>query len=282
MPDAAPWEDRLRTLRDNRTLGATNLALEAIDLAAEWIAAGRDGADLAVRLQAMHPAIATVGNVGRIVAEESGDLPVRLCELRRSIVEGNRLLTEKLRPLIAAGSTVITLSNSSTVRDALTGLRVGGVYVLQSLPGGEGAQMAEALRKGLGASAEIDVAPDAAMGNLVPTVDCALVGIDTYDHMGAILHKVGTLPLALCCSHFGKPFYAAGHSLKRTERTLDGAPERHEPAQTSGLSHRKLSGKRRAGRAQGPAPAKLKGSPRHSTRLFDCTPAGLITELLTV
>ena len=253
MPDAAPWEDRLRRLRDNRTLGATNLALEAIDLAAEWIAAGRDGADLAARLQAMHPAIATVGNVGRIVAEEvaeeSGDLPARLCELRRSIVEGNRLLTEKLRPLIAAGSTVITLSNSSTVRDALIDLGVGGVYVLQSLPGGEGTQMAEALRQGLGGSAEIELVPDAAMGNVVANVDCALVGIDTFDDSGAILHKVGTLPLALCCRHFGKPLYAAGHGLKRTKRTLDGAPGQHEPV---------------------------------PTRLFDCTPAGLITKLLSV
>ena len=56
--------------------------------------------------------------------------------------------------------------------------------------------------------------PDAAMGRIVPSVDCALVGIDAFDRSGAILHKVGTLPLALCCAHFHKPFYAAGHSFK--------------------------------------------------------------------
>ena len=108
--------------------------------------------------------------------------------------------------------------------------------------------MAEALRQGLGGSAKIELVPDAAMGNLVPRVGCALVGIDTFDDTGAILDKVGTLPLALCCRHFGKPFYAAGHQLKRSDRALDDSSE--------------------------------PGSSSH-TRLFDCTPAELITRPVT-
>ena len=249
MSAAAQWEDRLRQLRDNRTSGATDLALEAINLALEWVAQGRDPRTLAAEFQAMHPAIATVRNVGHLVAEQTGDLPALLGELRRSLVEGNRILAEKLKPFIPSGSTVITLSNSSSARDALIALRPGAVYVLESLPGGEGKQMAEALRQRLGGSVDVELIPDAEIGNAVPSVDCALVGIDTFDDTGAILHKVGTLPLALCCRHFGKPFYAAGHHLKRTEQTLDDSSE--------------------AGRLL-------------RDRLFDRTPATLITKLVTV
>jgi translation initiation factor 2B subunit (eIF-2B alpha/beta/delta family) len=80
------------------------------------------------------------------------------------------------------------------------------VRVLESLPGGEGRVLA--------AQIAAEVLPDAAMGRRVPDIEGAPVGIDAYDHAGAILHKIGTLPLALCCAHFGKAFYAVGHSFK--------------------------------------------------------------------
>jgi translation initiation factor 2B subunit (eIF-2B alpha/beta/delta family) len=91
--------------------------------------------------------------------------------------------------------------------------------------------------------------PDSAIGNIVPQVDCAVIGVDTFDRTGAVVHKVGTLPLALCCRHFGKPFYAAGHSLKFTERRLEGGlPEPDQELES---------------------------------QLFDCTPGELITRLVT-
>ena len=76
---------------------------------------------------------------------------------------------------------------------------------------------------------QVEVIPDTAIGNVVPEVDCALVGIDTFDVSGAVYHKVGTLPLALCCRRFGKPFYAAGHSLKRVDGPLDPLPDCAKP-----------------------------------------------------
>ena len=231
MSDSIRWDQSLLRLRDNRISGATDLAREAIDLALAWIEAGRDPAALALQLDAMHPAIATVRNVGRLLTEGAGELYARLKDLRQSLVEGNQVIAENLRPLIPPGSGVITLSNSSTARDALIGLPVGRVYVMESLPGGEGKQMAEALRKGLGRSAEVQLIPDAAMGNVVPRVDCALVGIDSCDDTGAILHKVGTLPLALCCHRYGKPLYAAGHSLKHTATVKQDLPDADNPLQ---------------------------------------------------
>jgi translation initiation factor 2B subunit (eIF-2B alpha/beta/delta family) len=226
-----------------------DLALEAVDLARDWLAAGREPAELAQQLQAMHPAIATVRNVGAIVAGAGAELPRRLTGLRASLVEGNGRIARNLRGLIQAGSAVITLSNSSTVRVALVTLEVGRAYVLESQPGGEGREMAAALEAGLaGVGGTVQLVPDSAMGNVVPEVDCALVGIDAFDPGGAIYHKVGTLPLALCCRHFNKPFYAAGHSLKRVGHELGRLPESDRPLEA---------------------------------QRFDRTPAELITELVS-
>ena len=238
----------LEHLRSNRTSGAIDLALEALDLAQSWIATGQNPVDLSRELAAMHPAIATVRNVGALLSQGEHDLPAALRDVRRSLVEGNRRIAEKLKTLIPVDAAVITLSNSSTVRDALLEIRPRSVWILESLPGGEGAETATSLREGSGKAvglANVALIPDTAMGNAVPRIDCALVGIDTFDRAGAILHKLGTLPLALCCRHYKKPFYAAGHSFKFTDCEFSGLPE----PETDLESQR-----------------------------FDCTPAELITQ----
>jgi translation initiation factor 2B subunit (eIF-2B alpha/beta/delta family) len=171
--------------------------------------------------------------------------------VRASLIEGNRRIAHNLQHVIPAGSGIITLSNSSTVRQALFVLEPDRVYVMQSLPGGEGEAQAESLRKGFAdrsVGPRVELIPDSAIANVVPLVDCALVGVDSYDASGAILHKIGTLPLALCCRHFGKPFYAAGHSLKHVTGEL-----------------RRL----------------LESSTGTEALLFDCTPRAQITQLVT-
>ncbi len=248
--DANDLEARLDRFERNRVSGAVNLALEALSIADGWIAAGRDLHELADRLSAMHRAIATVSNVATLlVSDRSGDGPTRarIEQARRSLVEGNVQIARNLKPLVAPGSTIITLSNSSTVRAAVEALGIGTVYVLESRPGGEGAQLAEQLKSTGLPGLKVHLTPDAAMGNVVPKVDCALVGIDTFDPAGAILHKIGTLPLALCCRHFNKPLFAAGHSLKRVEHEIRAPPK----------------------------------PPEGEPQLFDRTPAELITKLVT-
>jgi translation initiation factor 2B subunit (eIF-2B alpha/beta/delta family) len=253
-PDEA-LSQQIEKLRYDRTSGALDLAIDAIELAEGWIAAGRAPADLAREIARMHPAIAAVTNVARLLESDRSDLSKRLLQAKQSLVNGNRLIGENLRALIPPKATVITLSNSTTVRDVLIALGVRSVYVLESQPGGEGKQLAEALRDGLKAGSRlasrqdlVHLVPDSAVGNIVPRVDCALVGVDTILRDGAILHKVGTLPLALCCQRFGKPFYAAGHSFKFTERESKGLPEPDEALES---------------------------------QLFDCTPADLITKIIT-
>jgi translation initiation factor 2B subunit (eIF-2B alpha/beta/delta family) len=151
----------------------------------------------------MHMAIVTVGNVGRLLGASP---PPDLVALRRSLAEGNPRIARYVASLLPPGARLVTISHSSTVEAALLAAKPVQVYALESLPGGEGHALAAKL--------DAAVVPDAAMARIVPLVDCALVGVDAFDHAGAILHKVGTLPLALCCAHFHKPFYAAGHSFK--------------------------------------------------------------------
>ena len=214
-------------MRHNRTSGAVDLALEALDIAEDWIASGRVVEELAAALETMHPAIATLRNVAREIREDSVDTAGRISQLRESLRNGNRIIASKVAETIPAKSVVITLSNSSTVRDALIEVGPRGVYVMESHPGGEGAAMAEALRSALGGKAGhefVELIPDDAIGRYVPRCDCALVGIDTYDGTGAIWHKLGTLRLAKVCREIGRPFYAAGHSLKRSCAELTRTP----------------------------------------------------------
>ena len=246
--DPKDLDARLERFKRNRVSGALDLAIEALSIADNWIAAGRDLKELAARLATMHSAIATVANVAALLIQDQDDpVPARIKRTGRSLIEGNALIAGNLRPLIAPGSTLITLSNSSTVRAAVEALGVKSVYVLESHPGGEGVRFAEQLRSAGMTGLKVHVVPDAAMGDVIAKVDCALVGIDAFDQAGTILHKIGTLPLALSCRHFNKPLFAAGHSLKQVDYEIPAAPE----------------------------------PPEGEPQLFDRTPGELITGLVT-
>ena len=207
-------DERLAALRADRVHGAIELALTGLDLARDWLAEGRPVDPLTASLRAMHPAIATLANLAAAI-----DAGADLTELRDRLVEGNARIVRNLRRVIGPGRAIVTLSNSSTVREALPGLEPRLVIVLESQPGGEGKAMAQAL-----AGLPVRLEPDAAMGKVAEEVDCALVGIDSFDEPGNLVHKVGTLPLALCCRRAGKPLYAAGHSFKRTAQALAHHP----------------------------------------------------------
>jgi translation initiation factor eIF-2B subunit delta len=210
----------LRALAKDRASGAVALAVDAVDLADRWRQAGRSPSKLAAALAAMHPAVATVQNLARRIAEHPDD---DLADLRRSLIEGNRLIAARLRAIIPQGRRIITISNSSTIAAALPLLDPSSVIVLESRPGGEGSELAETLKRSLG-PARVTLEPDAAMGKLVEGVDVALVGVDSFDAEGNLVHKVGTLPLALCCRHAAVPFYAAGHSFKKFPKPIRGQP----------------------------------------------------------
>ena len=119
MMELRTFKQRLRDLSDDHESGAIYLALKALGIGIDWIAEGRLPEDLAAELEAMHPAIATVANVGAALRDRDPGLPARLAELRDSLIEGNRRIAGKLGRMIPSSASVITISNSSTVRESL-------------------------------------------------------------------------------------------------------------------------------------------------------------------
>ena len=217
----AELERRLAELAADRTSGAMALAEATFDLGEQWLLAGRDPIQLQRELEKAHPALLAVHNAARAVA--SGDL-ARVRELRQRLPQQLERIVERAAQNLPRRASWITLSASSTVLAALRRLEPLRAIALQSLPGGEGERFAVELEAAL-TDAEVRCEPDAAMGRLIPAVHAALVGVDGYDAQRNLVHKVGTLPLALCCRRFGKPFYAVGHSLKRSDALLSEPPD---------------------------------------------------------
>jgi translation initiation factor 2B subunit (eIF-2B alpha/beta/delta family) len=193
------------------------LAVRAIEITLRVPAEERG--EVARALLSMHRAIVTVANVGRRI--EQGATEEELRALKRSLQEGNGAIAVEAAKLVGTVGRVVTLSDSSTVEAVVRALRPKRVLVLESRPGGEGVRLAKRL--------DAEVVTDAEMGLAVEQADCALVGIDAFDSSGAILHKIGTLPLALCCQHFGRPFYALGHSFKLAPGAVEELLEPEAP-----------------------------------------------------
>ncbi len=104
----------------------------------------------------------------------------------------------------------ITISNSTEVLWFLAGAGFDKVYVMRSLPGGEGKVMCgRLLEKGIVA----ELVDDVCIGRLAREVDCAVVGADTVLDDGWI-NKVGTLPLCITARYFGKDVLVVADTFK--------------------------------------------------------------------
>ena len=104
------------------------------------------------------------------------------------------------------GGTVLTLSRSGTVLDALrTG--ASAAIVAESRPAGEGVGVAEALAD---AGLDVRLCTDAAVAHLlaVRDVDAVVVGADAVLPDGRVVNKIGTRAAALAADLEGVPCYA--------------------------------------------------------------------------
>ena len=245
------FDARLQLLRNDHTSPSLTVAHQAIDLAEDWLETGLNPKRLALEFYTMHPRLALVANLARILEEDDPAIVVSLRRLRKSLREGNRRIAEALTELSVPNPVVVTISNSATVCDALVHIGARAVYVVDARPGGESTQMAEQLRRRLvspGSEVNVHLVEAATIANVVQCVDCAVVGIDAVSRSGAVLHKIGTLPLALCCRHFERPFFALGHSLKQVDHEFEESVPAHNIPET---------------------------------RVFDITPAQLISRIVT-
>jgi translation initiation factor 2B subunit (eIF-2B alpha/beta/delta family) len=133
-----------------------------------------------------------------------------------------REVARRAARLLPRKGTVLTVSSSSTVRDAIifdAPLRDLRVVCLEGRPMHEGRVMAEAL-----ASAGIDVifAVDAAADALLRRADLVLLGADSIGDLG-VVNKIGSLGVALAARRRDIPVHVATDETKLLPR---GFPQR--------------------------------------------------------
>lgn len=131
---------------------------------------------------------------------------------RVALEERGRRVASILAGEIPEGSTVLTLSSSSTVRSGLVEARDRGLTVicLEGRPMNEGQGLARTLAH---AGVPVVLAVDAAGESLVPTADMVLLGADSVGDEG-VVNKIGSLALARCAAAHGVPVWVAADRTK--------------------------------------------------------------------
>lgn len=124
-----------------------------------------------------------------------------------------REVARRASRLLPRKGTVLTVSSSSTVRDALlfdAHLRDLMVICLEGRPMQEGRMMAEALA---GAGVEVVFAVDAAAESLMEHADLVLVGADSIGDLG-LVNKIGTRGVVLAARRLEVPVHVAADETK--------------------------------------------------------------------
>jgi translation initiation factor eIF-2B subunit delta len=210
---------------DNRS-GAAQIAERAADLLLRRAGTGEAASPDAFRQELLatgwaliraQPIMAPLVNLVNAVLwkieerETPGELRLAVAqateEFKRQLRQNALRVAEGALGLIADGSTIITISHSGTVEQALLYARRAGrrfsVICLESRPACEGREAAASL-----ASADVPVmlVVDAAATALVQTAQVVLVGADLLNNRG-LVNKIGTRALALAAQVSSVPFY---------------------------------------------------------------------------
>lgn len=267
-------------VRGETRVGATALAARAGALLAAEVAAGAlDAAGLATLARALvraQPAMASLCRLADAVLAtfDRAPTPTAVADAVAAFearVQAEAAAIEAAATVVVPpGATVFTLSASSLVERALLRLHREGrgvrVVCFESRPLREGAALAARLgAAGVPTELWIDAAAArcvarGAAGARGERASVVLVGADTLAPAG-LLHKIGTLGLALAARAAGVPLYA----LAGTEKLL--------PALVAGA----LDQPRPAGQVLRGAPAGL----AVVNRYFDLTPLALLTGVVT-
>lgn len=227
--------------------------------------------ELAGQLSTARTAMISIGNRVRRFQRRAADLEssagtslaAGMAQLADELLADARDAEERASQHAAAllaGKCVFTLSRSNTVVNAiLTAQPPPRVVVAESLPGGEGADVANELAE---AGIDVTVIPDAVVAAVFsqtwrPPVDLMLVGADTVASNGDVVNKSGTRIGALAAQRAGVPCYAV-LTTDKISRDPDFA------FKETGLS----------------APSSP-GKPKRIEPVFEITPAELFTGLIT-
>lgn len=166
-------------------------------------------------LQEAHELLHSWAGPFEVTADEvCGAVRRGIAGARRRLAESSAALVNNAQELIQDGSTVMTISKSSSVSAAVTAALAAGrrvrAIVCESRPLCEGVAVA---REWAAAGAQVTVITEAQAAAFVVEADLVLVGSDAIDSDG-VHNKVGTRLLALAAKERGVPFYALADTMK--------------------------------------------------------------------
>ncbi len=232
VPDL--WETYRRvaptveTVAGDRTSGSAAISIRALEVLrdrageletgeTEVGVAWEELATLANTLLDARPSMAALANRIHRVMDAAGDETATAVE-RAARNEIDRAFAADEAAAEHAGercrdASVLTLSRSGTVLDALREGEPAAVTVLESRPDCEGVGVAETLSD---AGIDVTLTIDAAVSQCLAERphDLVLVGADTVYPDGSVVNKVGTRTAAVAADHAGVPMFAVAATDK--------------------------------------------------------------------
>ncbi|EMA42307.1 initiation factor 2B related protein [Halococcus morrhuae DSM 1307] len=230
----------IKTIREDGDHGSTWLSVRALavlrDRASVLATTDGDEADgwddlaaLARDLRMTRPSMTAIENrVDRAMAEVNARTPTAVEESARQGIQwaldaDSRAASEAAARL---SGTVLTLSRSGTVLEALREATVERVIVAESRPAREGVGVAETLASDDGF--RVTLAVDAAAAHVLAehAVDSVLVGADTILPDGSVMNKVGTRAVAIAAAREEVPV----HAVAAGDKIATDGDARFEPS----------------------------------------------------
>jgi translation initiation factor 2B subunit (eIF-2B alpha/beta/delta family) len=238
---ATVLSERVDEIRRARMRGGSWLARRAVEALVEVAEEPADDSESMVarlgaagrELAASAPAVGAVaGAVGRVLAAAKLQChlsPEQLRQLVRdeaeALVGGTRRASASIAIQLAerlTDATVLTHSESATVREALLRTPPARVLCTVSAPGEEGRTFSDDLRE---AGLEVELVEDEEAPAALEWASLLLVGADTVYHDGALCNKVGTRFLAEAAASDGVPAVVAAELIKLAPFTAAEAGE---------------------------------------------------------
>ena len=183
--------ERVELIEQDDRHGASWLAREAVEAVCEAVQMGEDPIALAQRIVARPAGDGRDRRAPSDASSSPGEATSRSSRRRerssKAASARGKAIAVLLSPHIQG--TVMTHSNSATVREAIEHTPPDRVVCTVSEPGEEGRELAEALR---GRELAVDLVDDSDAEHAVGTVDLLLLGADTVFRDGSLVNKVGT------------------------------------------------------------------------------------------
>jgi hypothetical protein len=210
--DTQDLESKINEFLSNRSSGAEELAIEELNLLRNMVKSGYDKESLHIfinRAAEQFPQMAPILRIKEFFRDNPVD-PSNFDKLAEKLSDNSYIKHAKF--LFTEPVSVLTFSNSSTVRNVLTHYKknVENVLCSHSLPLGEGVTLVKFLQKYEIPAVLIE---DAEASFFLPNINFVLTGADTITD-DFFVNKIGTLQLALLCQYFEKPFYVVASQAK--------------------------------------------------------------------